>query len=388
MEKLWNKPFILICISNFLMFFSFYSLLPILPLYIFEKLNAGSTVSGIILASYTIGALLCRPFAGYLVDSFSRKHLYLFTYILFSFLFLGYLVTFTLVLITATRLIHGLSFGIVTTASNTIAVDVLPSSKRGAGIGYFGVTTNVAFALGPMTGMLLYESLGFNAVFIFSFLTCLIGIVLIYFLKVPMKPIKKDASPISLDRFFLVKATPQFINLILVGFAYGPITNYLALYAKEIGIEKGIGYFYAWLAIGLVSSRLISSRWIDRGYLTTLIKIGLVILTFTYGSFFWVHSPFLFFLLAFILGIGHGLVGPGYQTMVVNMAPHCKRGTASSTYLSAWDLGIGIGILLGAPIATHIQYSGVFLLGALSIFIALILFVTISTPHYQKNRLE
>ncbi len=169
---------------------------------------------------------------------------------------------------------------------------------------------------------------------------------MIYFLKVPMKPIKKDASPISLDRFFLVKATPQFINLILVGFAYGPITNYLALYAKEIGIEKGIGYFYAWLAIGLVSSRLISSRWIDRGYLTTLIKIGLVILTFTYGSFFWIHSPFLFFLLAFILGIGHGLVGPGYQTMVVNMAPHCKEEQPLALIFPAWDLGIGIAFYL------------------------------------------
>lgn len=388
MEKLWNKSFILISISNFLMFFSFYSLLPILPLYIVEKLNAGSTASGIILASYTIGALLCRPFAGFLVDSFSRKHLYLLTYIIFSFLFLGYLVTLTLVLLIFTRLIHGITFGIVTTASNTLAVDVLPSSKRGTGIGYFGVTTNIAFALGPMIGMFIYEELGFNAVFITSFLTCLVGIILIFILKVPLKPIKKDARPISLDRFFLVKATPQFINLILVGFAYGPITNYLALYAKEIGINKGIGFFYAWLAFGLVISRLLTSRWIDRGYLTTLIKIGLVLLTLAYGIFSWIHSPFLFFLLAFFLGVGHGLVGPGYQTMVINMAPHSKRGTASSTYLSAWDLGIGIGILLGAPIASYTEYGGVFLLGAISMFFALLLFIKISIPHYQQNRLE
>lgn len=388
MEKLWNKSFIIISITNFLMFFSFYSLLPILPLYIFEKFNAGSAVTGLILASYTIGALLCRPFAGYLVDSFSRKHLYFFTYMLFAFMFLGYLVALTLLLVTIARLIHGVSFGVVTTASNTLAVDVLPSSKRGAGIGYFGVTTNVAFALGPMAGITIYDFFGYNAVFILSFLTCLVGLLLVLALKVPLKPIKKDTQPLSLDRFFLVKATPEFLNLILVSVAYGPITNYLALYAKEIGIKEGVGYFYAWIAFGLVLSRLLTSRFIDRGYLTTIIKIGLVILILSYSVFSLFHSPLVFFASAFFLGIGHGLVGPGYQIMVINMAPHSKRGTASSTYLSAWDLGIGIGILFGAPIAAQIQYSGVFLLGAASIFLALILFVKVSIPHYAKNKLE
>ena len=101
------------------------------------------------------------------------------------------------------------------------------------------------------------------------------------------------------------------------------------------------------LLLDLSVVRLISSRWIDRGYLTTLIKIGLVILTFTYGLFFWIHCIFIFPSRLYSRDRPR-FIGPGYQTMVVNMAPHCKRGTASSTYLSAWDLGIGIGILLGA----------------------------------------
>ena len=72
-----------------LMFFSFYSLLPILPLYIFEKLNAGSTVSGIILASYTIGALLCRPFAGISSIAFPEST---YTYLPISFFHFYFLV--------------------------------------------------------------------------------------------------------------------------------------------------------------------------------------------------------------------------------------------------------------------------------------------------------
>lgn len=389
MDKLWNKSFITISISNFLMFFSFYALLPVLPLYIFENLKGGHTISGVILALYTIGALFCRPFAGYLVDNFSRKKLYFLTYLIFSFMFLGYLVSFTLVIIGFIRFFHGVSFGIVTTSSNTLAVDVLPSSRRGEGIGYFGVATNIAFALGPMSGMLIFEAYHFNAVFISSFITGLVGLILVYFLKVPRKPIKNcNNCPLSLDRFFLTKATPQFFNMMLVGFAYGPITNYLALYAKELNITQGVGFFYALLSLGLVTSRLLTGRFIDRGYLNTLISLGLLLLAFSYAGFSFINSASLFFSLAFFIGFGHGLVGPSFQTMVINMAPHSKRGTASSTFLSSWDLGIGTGILLGGFLAKHFKYSGVYLIGSIGVLLAFIFFVVFVSSHYNRNKIE
>ena len=158
MEKLWSKTFVLVGITNFLLFFAFYELLPILPLYILEKFHTGATVSGIIISLYTIGALFCRPFAGFLVDSFSRKPLYLVMYFFFASMFIGYVAAGTLFLLGLFRFLHGICFGIASTAGNTIAIDVLPSSRRGEGIGYFGVTTNLAFATGPMTGMFLYEA--------------------------------------------------------------------------------------------------------------------------------------------------------------------------------------------------------------------------------------
>ncbi len=387
MEKLWSKAFVLVGVTNFLLFFAFYELLPILPLYIFEKFHAGATVSGIIISLYTIGALFCRPFAGFLVDSFSRKPLYFVMYFFFTAMFVGYIAAGALLVLGIVRLLHGISFGIASTAGSTIAIDVLPSSRRGEGIGYFGVTTNLAFATGPMTGMFLYESHGANPVIVLSLTLCVIGLLLILPIRTKLKPIKKDAAPLSLDRFFLTKAIPQFLNMLFIGCAYGPLTNYVALYARQNHLS-GSGYFYALIAVGLISSRLLTGKLIDRGYLTRLVSIGLALVTAAYFLFSLIPDQAVFLLSAFFIGSGLGLVFPGYQTMCVNLARHDQRGTATSTYLTGWDLGIGMGILVGGPLAEAFSYATMFFCCAALLLVSAIFFVKKTAPHYLSNKLE
>ena len=387
MEKLWSREFVLVGITNFLLFFSFYELLPILPLYIFEKFQAGAAISGVIISLYTIGALFCRPFAGFLVDSFPRKPLYLLMYLVFSAMFIGYAAAGTLFVLGVIRFLHGVGFGIASTAGSTIVIDVLPSSRRGEGIGYFGVTTNLAFATGPMTGMFLYEAYGANPVIALSVILCVIGLILIFPIRTKAKPIKKDTAPISLDRFFLTRAIPQFVNMLFIGFAYGPLTNYVALYAEQNHLS-GSGFFYALIAIGLITSRLLTGKLIDRGYLTRLVAIGLSSVTAAYFLFSLIPNQIVFLTAAFLIGAGLGLVFPGYQTMCVNLARHDQRGTATSTYLTGWDLGIGIGILVGGPLAEAFSYSTMFLFCAALLLVSAVFFVKKTAPHYLKNRLE
>ena len=87
---LWTRNFVTVAAANFLLFFSFYQLLPILPLYIIEKFQTDNATAGFIISLYTIGALACRPFAGFLVDTLSRKPLYFWTFFAFTACFLGY----------------------------------------------------------------------------------------------------------------------------------------------------------------------------------------------------------------------------------------------------------------------------------------------------------
>ena len=368
---LWTRNFVTVAAANFLLFFSFYQLLPILPLYIIEKFATDNATAGFIISLYTIGALACRPFAGFLVDTLSRKPLYFWTFFAFTACFLGYKTVGILPILAAVRFAHGLFFGISSTASNTVAIDALPACRR----------------TGPMTGMFLYEAFGDTIVFAISIILCVIGLVLVQTLNVPRKE-KKPHAPLSLDRFFLTRAIPQFANFIFVGFAYGPVTNYIALYAKELGIG-GTGWFYALIAAGLILNRVMTGRLIDRGYLIHLVGTGMTLNVIAYFILAFSHSPITFFVAAFLIGTSLGLIFPGYQTMCVNLARHDQRGTANSTYLSGWDIGIGTGILVGGSMAGRFgMHQPVFLACGVALVIADVLYFTWTARHYLKNKLE
>lgn len=387
-EKIWTGNFFLICVTNFLLFFAFYSLLPVLPEYLLDTFKAGNSAVGVTLSLYAVGALLCRPFAGYLVDSVPRKKLYFITYLFFALIFCGYIFAGDIALIALVRFLHGLSFGIVSTSGNTVAIDILPSKRRGEGIGYFGVTTNLAFALGPMFGVFFKDIFSIELLFHTSLGIGIFGLLLLIFLKEPLKnPVSKNTG-ISLDRFFLTNAIPQFVSIVFVGLAYGPIINYMNLYANEINLNMGTGYFYALIALGMIVSRLITSPYVDKGYLLLCVKIGFALLVVSYGAFSLFHHPIVFFGTALFVGIAHGFLCPGYQTMFVNMARHDQRGTASSSYLSGWDLGIGVGIFLGGVIAESFNYATVFLMASLAVFIGFMLFLFVGDSHYKRNKLE
>lgn len=390
---LWTRSFVTCSAANFLLFFSFYQLLPVLPLYIFEKFQTDNSTAGIIISLYTIGALCCRPFAGFLVDSLNRKPLYFWTFFAFTLCFVGYWALGLLPLLAVVRFMHGVFFGISTTASNTVAIDALPSSRRGEGIGYFGISVNLAFATGPMTGMFLYEGLGSNVVFAISVALCVIGLILVKTLPVKPRP-KVKRPPLSLDRFFLTRAFPQFLNFIFVGFAYGPVTNYIALYAKEQGIG-GSGWFYALIAAGLIINRVLTGRLIDKGWLTRLVGMGMtlnvaayLLLSFcgTLGPMIPGGTTLLFFASALMIGTSLGLIFPGYQTMCVNLARHDQRGTANSTYLSAWDIGIGAGILTGGSMAQHFgMHQQVFLACSAALIVADIMYLSYTSKYYTRE---
>lgn len=56
-------------------------------------------------------------------------------------------------------------------------------------------------------------------------------------------------------------------------------------------------------------------------------------------------------MVALLLGVGFGTMFPAFNTLFVNLAPNNQRGTATSTYLTSWDVGIGIGLTAGGYIA-------------------------------------
>ena len=223
-DKLLSPGFCYILTANFLLFFAFYLILPILPFYLQERFMTDKSMIGFILSCYTIACLCIRPFSGYLLDTFARRPLYLLAYAIFMVIFAGYMIASVLSIFIVLRILHGFAFGMVTVSGNTIVIDILPSSRRGEGIGYYGMANNLAMSFGPMIGLFMHNSFSYEVIFSCSLVSCFLGFIMAYLVKTPYKqPVKKE--PISLDRFFLVKGLWAGISLLMLSIAHGMTTT-------------------------------------------------------------------------------------------------------------------------------------------------------------------
>ncbi|MBQ4521181.1 MAG: MFS transporter [Bacteroidaceae bacterium] len=396
-EKLFTPGYGCMLVANFMLFFGFWLLIPVLPFYLTETFGCTPSSIGFILCCYTVAALCMRPFSGYLLDTFARKPLYLIAYLVFTAMFLGYILAGTLTLFIALRFVHGLAFGTVTVGGNTIVIDIMPSARRGEGLGYFGLTNNLAMSIGPMVGLFMHNNhCPFNIIFACALSASIIGLLSASSVKTSYKSTIKR-PPLSLDRFLLIKGIPAGIALLLLSVPYGMTTNYVAMYAQQIGIKAETGFFFTWMAIGMAVSRIFSGKWVDKGYVTQVISIGFYLITscffllaFCSNLIIWNHMvcTWLFFIIALGLGIGFGIMFPAYNTLFVNLAPNNQRGTATSTYLTSWDVGIGIGMLTGGYIAQISTFNKAYLFGACLTVISMLYFNLKVAPHYHKNKLR
>lgn len=395
-EKLFNRNYLFLFAANFMFFFSFYMLLPILPFFIKQNFDVGNSVVGAVISCYSIATLCVRPFSGYLMDSFNRKPLYIISLSLVSLMFCGYFFAATITLLVVVRIMHGLAFGCASVGGNTLVIDVVPSARRGEGVGYFGVSSNVAMAVGPMVSLLLMEQYGFDTVFVVCFVFCVVAVLLATQVHTKYRPPVKR-PPLSFDRFILTKGLLAGGSFVLLAFAYGHISNYIAIYAKEMGLGISSGLFFTVFAAGMICSRLFSGRMVDKGLVTQTITLGLsIVLLAMFGLSMcekvnaWnpAFANYYFLIVALCGGLGFGTSFPAFNNLFINLAPNSQRGTATSTYLTSWDVGIGLGIFLGGVVSEYSSFSTAYLVADICVLAALIFFVAVVAPHYQKNKLR
>ena len=406
MERLWNRNYCKVMTANFALFFAFYVLTPLLPLYLSEHFGATKDVIGLVLSGYTITALLFRPFSGYFVDTFPRKTVLMVCFTAFAIFFAGYLAASTLLMFTIVRTLHGGPFGALTVANSTMAIDVLPSSRRTEGIGYYGLSNNLAMAVAPTIGIYIYHLSGsFELLFWIALAVAFAGLAVDASIKLKVKSNKygysKDGekaeknrpdsnhtyylsritSNLSWDRFFLLRGWLLGLNMVAFGFCFGVLSNYLAIYSKQqMGITSGTGTYFMLLAAGLMVARLLGSKALRRGRLThnagegmcislvgyTLFILGPTLAQWLMANGQWsmVNGQWLmdasYYGSALLIGLGNGHLWPAFQNMTICVARNNQRGTANSTILISWDAGMGLGILAGGVIAELMGYSAAF----------------------------
>ena len=390
MERLWNNNYLKLWSANFMIFFSFMLVTPLLPLYLSEEFGADKDTIGLVLSGYTLTALLVRPFSGFLVDSFPRRIVLLTSFFLFFLMFAGYLAATTLTLFAIVRTLHGGPMGAVTVANSTSAIDVLPSPRRAEGIGYYGLSNNLATSMAPTVGLFIYHSYSsYNFLFCVALAVAGLGLCINSRVRFPEKEIVPNKAPLSFDRFFLLKGWGQGVCMMCFAFSYGVLSTYIAIYSKEmLGITTGSGLWFFVLCVGLMASRLIGARTLRQGKIVENASHGILLSLFGYLLFATVHSSWGYYGAALIIGLGNGHMWPAMQTMFVNLAHANQRGTANSTLLTSWDLGIGLGVILGGVVAEYLGYNAAFMAAWLVNVGGAVFFFLYARGHYLINRLR
>lgn len=381
-EKIWTKDFILICLANFFVFLGFQMTLPTLPLFV-EYLGGDDQLIGMVVGIFTFSALIIRPFAGHALETIGRRFIYLLGLFIFVVSVGSYSFITSIYLLFIMRTIQGAGWGFSTTASGTIATDIIPASRRGEGLGYYGLAGNIAIALGPSLGLLLVDTISFYYLFLICGGLGLISLFLAT--KIKYNEIDKKSQSASVKwNFYEKNALKPSLLLLFITVTIGGIASFLPLYTAEKGIP-GIQWYFFIYALALMISRPFSGQLYDKKGHRAIFIPGTILLLLSLVCLAWLPNSITLYVAAVLYGLGFGTVQPGLQAWAVEKSPKNKRGMANATFFSFFDLGIGIGAILFGQIAHWLNYSSIYIASAVSVFISMILYLVFVN---KENKVE
>ena len=342
-EALWTKEFLGMSLSNFLLYIAQYALIAALPIIIMTEYGGGEVEAGLAMTFFQIGTVCTRPFAGIIIDAVNKRRLMCAVTTAFFLVMTAFAFAASISAICGLRLLHGVIFALSTTTAATLAAMMLPSSRKGEGIGYFALSTNLAMVVGPLVGLTLVQQ--FSDVTLFALLAVLAACsVVAGGFRLPDAVIlpQKRARKLSVGTFIERSAlAPAFIAGITF-FAYGSVLTFVPLYAKSLGLAAETSLFYACYAGAIVVTRPFVGRIFDRKGPDAVVYPGLLL--FELGMIFLGRATDMTSLLAsaVLLGAGFGAATPAFQTLAVRGAPPARAGVATAP--NVWSLDISVGL--------------------------------------------
>ena len=370
-EKIWTRDFVLIVLANFFIFLGFQMTLPTIPLFV-EELGGNDQLIGMVVGIFTFSALLLRPYAGHSLETKGRGFVYILGLAIFvlsvgSFGFLTSLVFLFII-----RVIQGVGWGFSTTASGTIATDLIPPTRRGEGMGFFGLSGNLALALGPALGLILTNKIPFRPFFLICAGLGLIALLLSS--RIQFKKVDKNQEMATSKRDLYEKSAlkPSMLMFFLT-VTFGGMAAFLPLYTAQKHIA-GIQLFFVLYAISLMVTRTFAGQLYDRkGHQAVFIPGTLLILT-AMLLLSWLPNSMILYTVACLYGLGFGMVQPALQAWSIEKVPVNRRGMANATFFSFFDLGIGFGAMVFGQISHMFGYSSIYIASAISVFLSMILY--------------
>lgn len=194
-DRLWSPAFINYGVSSGIFYMTQYVLVAALPIILTSELGGSALDAGLAMTYFQIGTILCRPFAGRLIDGLDKRVILLISSALFFVIMGLFNLTTSLQMIFVLRGLHGAIFALGTTVMAALAVVVLPASRKGEGINMFAVFSNIAMVLGPAVGLYALQAYGSSALYMFLTIMTALAFILSNVIRLPKelaKPKQKN----------------------------------------------------------------------------------------------------------------------------------------------------------------------------------------------------
>lgn len=378
MERLWTRSFIFMILGTFFLFTAFYMLYPTLPLFI-KHIGGNETHVGLSMGIFMLSAVILRPVIGGLLDWFGRRPFIILGLSLFTLAMYMYNWVNGITALIWLRMLHGVSWAISTTAILTVIADIVPTTRYGEGMGWFGTAMTLAMAIGPMLGMWVVQNLSYHALFLFAVALSITALLLKFGVKMPFQP-QSDAKKIEL---FEKSVLSVAVSVLLLFISYASITTFVPLFADFLKVNSGL--FFLVYSATLFLSRPIAGKLSDQyGEMFVVVPallisiLALIVLSVSTGLFGMLVSATLY-------GIGFGSAQPVLQATILRLVPPDRRGVASASFSTATDLGIGLGSIIFGWVAKYASYQILFTISAVSVIFSLLVFVFF-VKHLLKSK--
>ena len=376
-NRLWSPAFTNYGISSGILYMTQYVLVAALPIVITSELSGSDLDAGLAMTYFQIGTILCRIFAGRLIDGLNKRIVLLISTALFFIIMGLFNFTTSLEAVFVLRGLHGVVFALGTTVMATLAVLVLPPNRKGEGVNMFAIFSNIAMVLGPAIGLYALSSYGSMALYIF--LTVMTGLAMVLSNIIPLSkelalPKQSKYKGWHISQFIENKSLPWALMGLFIGFTYSGVLVFIPIELNSMGAGIWGSAFFAIFALVIIISRPIVGKIYARYGSKIIIYTGLGL--FILGLFVLglAITPLAILFTAPLLGLGYGAAQPAFQALAIQSAPIERAGVSTATYFLALDISVGAGSVILAVLASAWGYQYLYMFTALVMVIALALY--------------
>lgn len=380
--SLWNRAFIFCLFNNLFLFTYYFALLTILPIYIMNDLGGTVQQAGMALTLFLVSSIAIRPFSGMIVERIGKARSVRIAGIIFVVFAFAYLLIESMWSLLLVRFLHGFWFSILTTVNVPIVNDYIPDERKGEGMGYFVMSTNLGVVFGPFLALTLIQFASFRLLF-----AVLAGIVALGYIftwliniqenttaKQSPKPQAKGNSSLQLHDIVESKVLAIGFVALLTAFAYSSVMSFITAYAEVKQLLAYTSVFFIVFAI----SMLLVRPWVGKLYDSkgpsaviypsfVFFTIGLVIVSF-------LNNQWVMWLSAVFMGIGYGSVFPCLQTVAIQSVEKPRMGHAISTFFTLFDIGLAVGSVVMGVLIAWMGFQATYLFCAAMVIVTLVVY--------------